>query len=121
MSKYRPGILTSPTNYLIKYPNPKRELKYEKYLIIFNDAGCKEACHSGKLYLVRTSLKVISTSPKRKGFFMNEIDYSSSVISELHLPVGQVKTEFSSLAKSTSPGLLSLLSLHAAKAFDIVT
>ena len=118
MSKYRPGILTSPTNYLIKYPNPKRELKYEKYPIIFNDAGCKEAC---KLYLVRTSLKVISTSPKRKGFFMNGIDYSSSVISELHLPVGQVKTEFSSLAKSTSPGLLSLLSLHAAKAFDIVT
>ena len=52
---------------------------------------------------------------------MNGIDYSSSVISELHLPVGQVKTEFSSLAKSTSPGLLSLLSLHAAKAFDIVT
>ena len=40
---------------------------------------------------------------------MNGIDYSSSVISELHLPVGQVKTEFSSLAKSTSPGLLSLL------------
>lgn len=51
-----------------------------------------KACHSGKLYLVRTSLKVISTSPKRKGFFMNGIDYSSSVISELHLPVGQVKT-----------------------------
>ena len=39
-----------------------------------------KACHSGKLYLVRTSLKVISTSPKRKGFFVNGIDYSSSVI-----------------------------------------
>ena len=36
------------------------------------------ACHSGKLYLVCTCPKVISTSLKKK--LMSRIDYSSSVI-----------------------------------------
>ena len=48
-------------------------------------------CHSGKLYLACTSLKVISTSLRKK--LMSRINCSSSVIwivPKNHLPIGQV-------------------------------
>ena len=46
------------------------------------DQGAKKvsftACHSGKLLLVATSLRVFLTSPEM--FFKSSIDYISSVI-----------------------------------------
>ena len=56
------------------------------------------ACHSGKLKLAFTSPDVISTSPK--SFLMSRIDFTVLLLFEFlekhHLPVGQVKTEFTS-------------------------
>ena len=66
------------------------------------------ACHSGKLKLAFTSPDIISTSPK--SFFKSRIDFTVLVLFKFlkkhHLPIGQVKTEFTSpIAKSTSPRL----------------
>jgi len=66
------------------------------------------ACHSGKLKLAFTSPDVISTSPK--SFSSSRIDFTLLLLFEFlkehHLPLGQVKTDFTSpIAKSTSPGL----------------
>ena len=66
------------------------------------------ACHSGKLKLAFTSPDVISTSSK--SFSSSRIDFTFLLLfkflKEHHLPVGQVKTDFTSpIAKFTSPGL----------------
>ena len=56
-------------------------------------------CHSGKLYLACTSLKVISTNLRKK--LMSRIDCSSSVIWILpknHLPIGHLPIEQNSPA-----------------------
>ena len=67
------------------------------------------ACHSGKLKLAFTSPDFISASPK--SFSSSRINFTLLLLFEFpkehHLPVGKLKTDFTSLiAKSTSPGLL---------------
>ena len=74
------------------------------------------ACHSGKLKLAFTSPDVISTSPK--SFLMSNIYFTVlplfKFLKKHHLPIGQVKTEFTCpIVKSTSLGYRTLLSLHA--------
>ena len=81
--------------------------------IFFYLQGAKKvgftARHSGKLWLVFTCPKFISTSPKN--FLISRIDYTlPSVIwtpqKNFTSPSGKLRTEFTSpIAKSTSPGL----------------
>ena len=66
------------------------------------------ACHSGKLWLARTSPRVISTSPKT--FFDEQgwLQFSSNLNFPKNFtqPSGKLKKGFTSpIAKSTSPGL----------------
>ena len=75
------------------------------------------ACHSGKLLLVCTRLRVFLTSPKN--FLISSIDYSSSVIwisRKTRLPFGLVKNRIHRPDRNPlAPGYRTRLSLHTVR------
>ena len=73
-------------------------------------------CHSGKLYLACTSLKVISTSLRKK--LMSRIDCSSSVIFNLNSPKKSLANWASYEQNSPATGYRTPLSFHAVIMLD---
>ena len=74
------------------------------------------ACHSGKLKQTFTSPNIISTSPKNISMsrLISQFFCNLNSSKKFTCPSGKLITKFtSSIAKSTSPGLSALLSLHA--------
>ena len=100
------------TSNLIQLNNTKIEDRAQRKSFDFNTA-----CHSGKLKLAFTSPGVISTGPKN--FLTSRIDLTVLLLfkflkKNITCILGKLKTELtSSIAKSTSPGYWTLLSLHA--------
>ena len=84
-----------------------------------------KACHSGKLKLAYTSPNVISTSPPT--VLMSRIDFTVLLTliwipqKNFTCPSGKLSSKFtSSIAKSTSPGYRTLLSLRTVYSLIII-